>query len=106
MNPIQKTAETEYLGNIYKDVSGIEINSEDTLQGLMNKFYAVMKKHGICQGNWTEGGSRRFSTPEWAVCWILFRSQIDHKFMWIGLMDESIPEQLLAYGEKPQTETK
>jgi hypothetical protein len=106
MDPIQKTAETEYIGNLYEDIRAIEISGEDTLNGLLKKLHAVMGKHGICQGNWSEDGGRSINNSEWVMCGHVFREFINMHLKLAHCFNKPDLEQLLAYGEKPQTETK
>lgn len=89
------------LSEIYNDITGIKLNPTDSLITLMNKFYDVMRKHGIKQGNWTENGSRTICTAEWNFCFNLFKN---HKILaydlWLILNEP--PQDLLAYGPKPK----
>lgn len=96
---IEKSEYTEHLGNVYNDIYGIEITPKDSFETLINKFYSVMSKWGICQGNWV-GDGRTVNTPEWCICWNVFKSKIDSQFMWMELMSEP-PKHLLAYGKNP-----
>src|SRR5574343_194073 len=92
---IQQTEYTKHIGDVYKDINNIEINPEDSLNTIIERFYDVMSKWGICQGNWTENG-RTVNTPEWCICWNVFISKIDRQLMFMGLMSTP-PEHLLAY---------
>ncbi len=96
---INESELSKYLGEVYKDIIGIKVEKKDTIQTLLNRFYEVMTKHGICQGNWSENG-RTISTAEWNICWHTFKGHIQTKLMWVGLMSQP-PKHLLAYGQKP-----
>lgn len=90
------------LGEIYKDIIGIKIDAKDSFKSSMNKFYAVMRKWGIKQGEWTDHGSRVVNTAEWNMCFQVFKN---HKILaldlWLCLNEP--PKDLLAYGKKPKS---
>jgi hypothetical protein len=96
---INKTEQVTFLGNVYTDINAIEITVDDSFKSLMEKFYSVMTKHGICQGVWSENG-RTIHTAEWCFCWNVFRGNIDSKLGLMSIMQEP-PEHLLAYGPEP-----
>jgi hypothetical protein len=91
------------LANIYKDIQNIEIKPTDSFKTSLNKFYAVMRKWGIKQGEWSENG-RTVVNAEWNMCWQVFKS---HKILaldlWLLLSEP--PKDLLAYGKKPKDNT-
>ncbi len=97
---VEKSTLCQNLGDVYKDINAIKIEATDSFDTLVKKFYAVMTKHGICQGNWS-GNGRTVATPEWCMCWHNFKSNIEARFDWIYLMSEP-PTHLLAYGKKPK----
>lgn len=92
------------LDGIYKDIMKIKIEPEDSFITSMNKFYEVMRKWGICQGTWLERGGRSCCTPEWNMCYMVFKENKMMQFdMWMTLTDP--PEDLMAYGKKPDFKT-
>lgn len=93
------------MGEIYRDIHAIQFDISDTFGSLMEKFYAIMRNHGICQGTWSEGGGRTISNPEWCMCSQVFRHHIDQKWNWTFLMSTP-PSDLLAYGIKPKSKVK
>lgn len=97
---IEKNEKNEYLGNVYEDILNIKITPKDSFETLINRFYEVMTKWGICQGTWTENG-RACSNAEWCMCWNSFESHIRMQIMLMNLKAEP-PAHLLAYGEKPK----
>ena len=97
---IEKTQSVFNMGKIYKDINGIKIDEKDSFGSLLKKFYTIMESNGICQGNWTENG-RTMATPEWCMCWQVFKSNIEAKINWMFLMCDP-PNHLLAYGKKPK----
>jgi len=86
---------------VYKDIHAIEINAKDSFETLLEKFYSVMTKWNICQGEWS-GNGRTLSNPEWCICWNVYRAKVDTQFMWMSLMAQP-PKHLLAYGKKPKS---
>lgn len=100
----EKTVLTKNLGKVYNDIHAIKIDKTDSFDTLLKKFYKVMAKHGICQGNWSEKG-RKVSTPEWCMCWHTFRSLVNATLNIVGFMSQP-PKHLLAYGKKPALNKK
>jgi len=98
-----KTDKATHIGNVYNDIQAIEFDINDSFKMLMDKFYVVMRKHGICQGTWNESGTGRcVSNPEWVMSYQAFKSHIESRWMWASLMTEP-PKDLLAYGKKPKS---
>ncbi len=97
---IKKSTLTENLGEVYKDINAIKIESTDSFDTLMKKFYAIMTKHGICQGNWV-GNGRSISSPEWCICYNTFKHNVESRFNIMYLLSNT-PEHLLAYGKQPK----
>lgn len=96
---MQKQDFTKKLGQVYADILSIEIKESDSFESSMNKFYEVMRKWGICQGEWSENG-RTINTPEWNMCFAVFKN---HKIMTLDvfLVLNTPPDDLLAYGDRP-----
>ena len=92
------------IAAVYKDVNSIKVNINDSFKDLLEKFYKVMRKHGIKQGTWTENGSRLSSNGEWCMCYQVFRVRVDSEWMWFTLLNEP-PKDLLAYGKRPKVNT-
>jgi hypothetical protein len=65
------------LDAIYRDILNIKIDENDSFKLTMDKFYAIMRKWGICQGNWSENG-RTCNTAEWNMCYQTFKN---HKIL-------------------------
>jgi hypothetical protein len=95
-----KSSFVNNMGEIYKDIKSIEIDANASLQSHVDKFYKVMRKWGICQGNWTEGGGRSISTPEWCMCFMVFKDHFKAKFDFYFILSTP-PKDLLAYGKRP-----
>lgn len=93
------------LNAIYKDILGIKIEINDSFQTSLDKFYKVMRKWGIKQGTWNENGGRSVCTPEWNMCFQVFK---EHKIssLDIWLILNTPPKDLLAYGIKPKIKKK
>jgi hypothetical protein len=93
------------LDEIYRDLLAIKIDANDSFKSSMDKFYDVMRKWGICQGTWTENGSRFVNTAEWNMCFQVFKSnKILALDTWLILSEP--PEDLLAYGKEPKRKKK
>jgi len=95
----EKTDSIELMGSVYKDILEIKVHPQSSFKSLIDEFYTIMLKHGICQGKWHETG-RILSNAEWIMCWNTFTKHTDSQFMWLYLAQEP-PEQLLAYGNPP-----
>lgn len=100
METIEKGNFVDNLGEIYQDILDIKIDSKDSFQSMMNKFYDVMRKWKICQGTWSENG-RTCNNAEWNMCFAVFKQ---HKILafdiWLALSNP--PEDLRAYGKEPK----
>lgn len=101
---VEKNEQVDFMGKVYNDINAIHIDSNDSFDTLLNKFYDVMTKWGICQGTWCENG-RTANNPEWCICWAVFKDKIDAQFMWIAIMSDP-PKHLLAYGKEPKRKYK
>lgn len=89
------------LQKIYEDILAIKISEKDNFKSCMNKFYDVMRKWGIKQGEWTENGSRLINNAEWNMCFQIFKNHKILQFdIWLSL--STPPKDLLAYGNKPK----
>lgn len=94
---------TLFLRELAQDIINFNSKRKDlTLAAAMKKFYGIMKKHGITQGEWDENGSGRLiCNPEWTMCLTLFMN-IHHATHKMETILTSPPKELLAYGTKPK----
>lgn len=96
----EKSDFVKNLDEIYQEIMNIKIDANDSFKSMMDKFYSVMRKWGICQGTWSENG-RVCNNAEWNMCFQVFKQ---HKILafdiWLTLSNP--PEDLLAYGKKPK----
>lgn len=100
MKTIEKNDVSINLGEVYQDILAIKIDINDSFKSMMDKFYEVMRKWKICQGNWTENG-RTCNTAEWNMCFAVFKQHKISTFdIWLALSNP--PEDLLAYGKEPK----
>ena len=83
---------------VYKDINSIKIDSKDSFETTLNKFYEVMRKHGICQGVWSENG-RTVCNAEWIMCYAAFKQ---HKVLMFDVFEclNAPPDDLLAYDKE------
>lgn len=105
MKKQSKTHERPYfaekIGLIYNEVNSIEIKPTDTHESSLNKFYKIMRKHGIKHGTWSEDGIGIISAnPEWVMLYDVFKNKIDTYYIFANLL-KNPPKDLLAYGKKP-----
>lgn len=90
----------EKIGLIYNEVNSIEIKPTDTHESSLNKFYKIMRKHGIKHGTWSEDGIGVISAnPEWVMLYDVFKNKIDTYYIFANLL-QNPPKDLLAYGKK------
>lgn len=76
---------------VAQDIITIQIKRGESLSNIMNKFYAVMRKHGIKQGIKVMEGKKHVSTTkcnfEWTMSYELFKSTvINNFFVWENLL--------------------
>lgn len=69
---------------------------------MMKKFYAIMKKHGIKQGEWSETGGRTCNNPEWTMCLHLMRDTHHLNTQLQDMFGHKMPKELMAYGTRPK----
>jgi len=69
---------------------------------VMKGFYAIMKKHGIKQGEWSENGGRTCNNPEWTMCLHLMRDTVHLNTQLQDLFGDKMPAELQAYGTQPK----
>ena len=101
---INKTEFVQNMGEVYREINSIPITPIDSLDSLINQFYAIMRKYGICQCEWTENG-RRGNNAEWCMCYCAFEQNLTSKLTLLFLLSKP-PKDLLAYGKEPQRNQK
>lgn len=96
---MKKSNKSLDLGKVYQDIMSINITGNDSFKSSLDKFYEVMRKHGICQGEWTENGSRRVCNPEWTLCYSAYKQ---HKILAFDIFEclNTPPDDLLAYNKE------
>src|SRR5689334_15105527 len=63
---------------------------------LLKKFYAILRKHGVKQGEWMKNGrGRTCNNPEWTAAKALFESQVRGQLEMWALFNDA-PSDLLA----------
>src|SRR5687768_3944523 len=103
---MEKSDFAKQLGELFQDIRTINVTFNSTRQEQLNEFYKIMKKWGICQGTWTEGGGRSVANYEWTLCKDIFNSHVNSSYSILEIFDENIPEEILGYGKPPKTKTK
>lgn len=86
---------TVALSAVAKDVIAIRVDSGDKLCDLVEKFYGVMRKHGIKQGD-PCGNATRMNTWEWTGAWSLFLRKLLGELEMIYMFNET-PRDLRCY---------
>ena len=71
--------------------------SPSTIRTFRNKFFDIMRKNGIQQGEW-HGNGRLTDNYEWTMCKNLFIDQIKGSLEMAFFFNT--PEDLQAYGER------
>lgn len=65
------------MSKVSKDIIDIKFKPSDTLQVAMNKFYFIMRRHGIKEGTSDGKGGRIVCNYEWTMCMVLFIDRIE-----------------------------
>lgn len=73
---------------ISKDLIEMPILDYDTLQDLLNKFYAIMRKYEIKKGTMLSDGSVNYDNFEWTACYALFNSRVQDFFTLRNVFDD------------------
>lgn len=94
-NPVMRD-----IREVSKDIISLKFKKTDTLKSCMNKFFEVMKKHGIKEGtpSFNEDGKevgRNVANFEWTMCKTLFMQRLDDFFTIEFLLGDSTPKELL-----------
>jgi hypothetical protein len=89
------TVTKKALMSAFSDVHALKFDRGQTVDGIMNSFYDVMRKHGIKQStpNFDKDGkivSRTMSTPEWVICHNVFLKKFEFFLVMEDLM--KVPE--------------
>lgn len=87
------------IREVAKDIIGLKFEKTDTLKICMNKFFDVMKKHGIKQGtpSFNDEGKEVGTTCdnfEWTICKQMFMERVQD-FFEIEMLFGNIPKELL-----------
>lgn len=87
------------ISEVAEDVIKLKFEKTDTLNDCMDKFFAVMKKHGIKQGtpsynNKGEEIGRTCDNFEWTICKEMFIRQ-GGSFIEFEMLFGNIPKELL-----------
>ena len=83
------------MGVVFHDINAIKVEMTDSFESLMNKFYSIMRKHGICQGTKSDNGVC-VSNPEWIMCFETFKMHKILAFDLFLILNEP-PVDLIAY---------
>ena len=86
------------MERIARDIIHLKIEMGDTLQTTLDKYYAILRKHGIKQGipSYNAAGEcigRDISKFDWTLCMTLFLDRLIHAIHW-HILIEGVPEDL------------
>jgi hypothetical protein len=86
------------------EIVALSVNNNDTIGGLFDKFFDIMRRHGIKRGTRSKDGVGILcDNIEWTVCRTLFTSHIADALM-MDFVLGIVPEDLKAYDEPPATD--
>ena len=57
---------------IAEEIIKLKFKKSETLSGVLNRFYRIMRKHGIKEGTPCGGGGRIVARFEFTLYWTLF----------------------------------
>lgn len=75
------------MSKVAEEIIKIPFDKKDTIEGLFNKFFKIMKKYGIKEGRKTPVGITK-SNFEWTMCEKLFVENIVNKIHVLRLLDD------------------
>lgn len=90
-----KNKKAKNLEEISKEIIQLKFKKSMTLSQVMNKFYSIMRKHGVKKGTKSSNGAVRMSNFEWSICWCLFQKQIESYFVFDEMLN--FPKDLYHY---------
>lgn len=96
--------------DILKQIQGIEVRGDKTLQEHYNEFFEILREHGIYQWHLSENGNGHTgSSAEFVMCHAVFREHLESGYMWmtLGLPDRgfSVPDYMWE-GKKKEKQEK
>lgn len=78
------------------DLVNIKFKEADTLKQVMEKFYLVMRKHGIKRGTKSKSGGIIQDNYEWTFSKALFQERVIDYFQMANIFDK-LPKDLESY---------
>lgn len=83
------------LGAVAHELINMPVKPEDSLHTLRQRFYSIMRKHGVKQGTETENGGRLCNNPDWQGAEDIFAARLHSELTMMALMHD-VPKDLLA----------
>lgn len=77
-----------------KELVTLEVKDTDTIKQLWNKFYNLMRRYGIKEGEKIKGGGRQCDAFEWTLCCDYFWARVSQGTQWKRLFNGT-PKDLL-----------
>jgi hypothetical protein len=83
------------MSAVAKEIIFMKVNDNDTIADLRNRFFDIMRKHGIKDGTKREDGSIIGANFEWTMCESLFFQTIHDQLRLELMLVCSTPEELM-----------
>ena len=79
-----KPKPNEVLRAVAEDIIKTKFISDDQKKEIANKFYKIMRKHGIKHGTKVKDGGITCANFEWTLCQQLFQDRVRQEFDLLG----------------------
>lgn len=86
----------QFMNRVAEDIICLKIEDKETVQQILEKFYSIMREHGIKQGTKTKGGGVLMNNFEWTMCKELFLRIVYDKLNMRELLSD-VPKDLRHY---------
>ena len=88
----------EALREIAEDLIKTKFITDKEMAKILNRFYEIMRKHGICEGTLTQNKKGRIiNNYEWTMCRDLFIRRIQSDLDMADLLGDVTPSDLKHY---------
>ena len=86
------------LREVAEDLIKTKFVTDKEITKILNRFYKIMRKHGICEGTLTKNKNGRIlNNFEWTMCKDLFVRKIQSDIEMAGLLGSLTPQDLEHY---------
>ena len=98
----RRSIASKTLAAIFGEINAIKLDANTSFKSLQDQFFAIMRKYGIKQGNWSANGyGRAVATPEWSFATAAMHQRISSSLNMFFLLAH-VPTDLQAYGKRPK----